>query len=52
MLFEKFKPLVLELRREVDPVLYTGFEYLCDELKRKEPQLGKTLSEARAKKTA
>ena len=43
-------PIVLELRREVDPALYTGFEYLCDELKRKEPQLNKTLNEALANK--
>jgi hypothetical protein len=49
MLFEKVKPIVLELRREVDPALYTGFEYLCAELKRKEPQLKKTLNEALAK---
>jgi len=49
MLFEKFKPLVLELRKEVDPALYTGFEYLCAELKRNEPQLKNTLSRAFAK---
>jgi len=49
MLFEKFKPLVLELRKEVDPVLYTGFEYLCAELKRNEPRLKKTLNRAFAK---
>jgi hypothetical protein len=49
MLFEKVKPIVLELRKEVDPALYTGFEYLCAELKRNEPQLKNTLSRAFAK---
>jgi len=49
MLFEKVKPIVLELRREVDPELYTGFEYLAAELKKEEPQLRKTIHEAFAK---
>ena len=46
MIFEKIKPVVLGLRREVDPALGLGFEYLCVELKRKEPQLKKVLNEA------
>jgi hypothetical protein len=50
MLFEKIKPIVLNLRRELnEPAMFLGFEYLCAELKRKEPQLKKTLNEAFAK---
>jgi hypothetical protein len=49
-LFEKIKPIVLNLRRELnEPAMFMGFEYLCAELKRKEPQLKKTLNEAFAK---
>lgn len=50
MLFEKIKPIVLVLRRELnEPAMFLGFEYLCAELKRKEPRLKKTLNEAFAK---
>ena len=49
MIFEKVKPIVLGLRREVDPELYKGFEYFAAELKREEPQLQKTIHEAFAK---
>jgi hypothetical protein len=43
MLFEKIKPVVLGIRREIgEPLALAGFEYLCDELKRNEPQLRKT----------
>jgi len=50
MLFEKIKPIVLFLRRELnEPAMFIGFEYLCAELKRKEPRLKKTLNEAFAK---
>jgi hypothetical protein len=38
MLYEKLKPIVLGLRRDLDePYLMAGFEYLCSELTRKEP---------------
>ena len=40
MLFEKIKPMVVGLRRG-EPTALLGFEYLCDELKRKGPQLRK-----------
>jgi hypothetical protein len=44
MLYEKIKPIVLGIRKELgEPGALVGFEYLCDELKRKEPQLKKTL---------
>ena len=46
MLFEKIKPVVLGLRKELEPAALVGFEYLCVELKRKEPQLKKMLNEA------
>jgi hypothetical protein len=46
MLWEKIKPIVLGVRREVEPAALLGFEYLCVELKRNEPQLKKTLNEA------
>ena len=50
MLFEKIKPIVLNVRREFnEPAMFMGFEYLCAELKRKEPQLKKVLNEALAK---
>jgi len=50
MLFEKIKPIVLNFRREFDePAMFMGFEYLCAELKRKEPQLKKTIHEAFAR---
>jgi hypothetical protein len=43
MVYEKIKPLVLGVRREVnEQYAFAGFEYLCNELKRKEPQLRKT----------
>jgi len=42
MLFEKIKPIVEGYRRESnEPSALLGFEYLCDELKRKQPQLKK-----------
>jgi hypothetical protein len=44
MLYEKIKPLVLGVRREFgEPASFLGFEYLCDELKTKEPQLKKAI---------
>jgi hypothetical protein len=46
MLWEKIKPIALGVRREVEPAALLGFEYLCVELKRNEPQLKKTLNEA------
>jgi hypothetical protein len=46
MLFEKIKPVAMGIRREIEPAALLGFEYLCVELKRKEPQLKKTLNEA------
>jgi hypothetical protein len=47
MLFEKIKPIVINVRRELnEPAMFLGFEYLCAELKRNEPQLKKTLKEA------
>jgi hypothetical protein len=48
-LYEKVKPIILGMRREIEPTALVEFEYLCDELKRKEPQLKKTLNEAFAK---
>jgi uncharacterized membrane protein len=43
MLYEKVKPMVLGVRRETnEPFIFGGFEYLCAELVRKEPQLRKT----------
>jgi hypothetical protein len=42
-LFEKIKPVVLGMRRDSgEPGILVGFEYLCDELRRKEPELRKT----------
>jgi hypothetical protein len=38
--FEKIKPTLVGIR-EIDPTNLLGFEYLCHELKRKEPQLRK-----------
>jgi hypothetical protein len=43
-LYEKFKPVIVGLRKESDdPSLFVGFEYIHDELVKKEPQLRKTL---------
>lgn len=43
VLYDKVKPILLEIRREYnEPTALIEFEYLCDELKRKEPQLRKT----------
>jgi hypothetical protein len=40
MLYEKLKPIVLGLRRDYgEPLLMGDFEYLCNELSRKEPQI-------------
>jgi hypothetical protein len=39
MLYEKLKPIVLGIRREVEPSFEVGFEYLVNELSGKEPQL-------------
>jgi len=45
--FEKIKPLAMRIRRELnDPSYGGGFEYLYNELLRKEPQLRKTLPKA------
>jgi hypothetical protein len=42
-IYEKTKPLTVGFRRELnEPVLGAGFEYLHNELLRKEPQLKKT----------
>jgi hypothetical protein len=41
MLYEKFKPLILGLRRDFGKYNFVGFEYLRDELVKKEPQLEK-----------
>ena len=42
-LFENIKPVVYGIRREFsEPLAFCGFEYLFNELKRKEPQLRKT----------
>jgi hypothetical protein len=40
MLYEKLKPIVLGLRRDLnEPFLMADFEYLVNELARKEPQI-------------
>jgi len=45
--WEKIKPLTVAIRREVnDPAWGAGFEYLYNELMKKEPQLRKTLPTA------
>jgi hypothetical protein len=49
MLYEKIKPVALGIRREIEPGALVGFEYLCSELKRNEPQLKKMLNEAAGK---
>ena len=42
--YEKLKPIILGVRRELDdPAIFAGFEYMHDELVKKEPQLRKTL---------
>ena len=47
MTYEKLKPIVQGARKEFDePIIYAGFEYLCNELLRKEPQLRKTWEKA------
>ena len=38
--YEKIKPVVVEIRK-VEPAALLGFEYLCHELKKEEPQLKK-----------
>jgi hypothetical protein len=45
-LFEKLKPVLLGIRREIEPGAFVGFEYLCHELKRNELQLKKMINEA------
>jgi hypothetical protein len=43
MVYEKLRPFMVGVRREFDePGAYVGFEYLYDELMRKEPDLRKT----------
>jgi len=43
MLFEKVKPILVGFRRESnEPSALLGFEYLCDEMKRKELKLKKS----------
>jgi hypothetical protein len=49
MLFEKMKPVLLGIRREIEPGAFIGFEYLCHELKRAEPQMKKTVNEVLGK---
>jgi len=39
-LYEKIKPMIVEIRK-VEPAALLGFEYLCHELKKEEPQLNK-----------
>jgi hypothetical protein len=39
-LYEKIKPMAVEMRK-VEPAALLGFEYLCHELKKEEPQLNK-----------
>ena len=47
IVYERLEPLMLGVRREFDePAAYGGFEYLYDELLRKEPQLRKTWAKA------
>jgi hypothetical protein len=47
MMYEKLKPIVHGARKEFDePILFAGFEYLHNELLRKEPQLRKTWAKA------
>jgi hypothetical protein len=42
MLYEILKPIMLGIRRETNESgAFVGFDYLCDELTRKEPQLKK-----------
>jgi hypothetical protein len=42
-LYEKVKPIIIGTRKKFnEPTAMIEFEYLCDELKRKEPQLRKT----------
>jgi hypothetical protein len=42
-LYEKVKPIIIGVRKEFnEPTAMIEFEYLCDELRRKEPQLRKT----------
>jgi hypothetical protein len=43
MLFEKVKPLIVQIRKN-EPGAFVGFEYLCGELKRKEPELRKMIN--------
>jgi hypothetical protein len=43
-LYEKLKPIIMGMRRELEPTALVEFEYLIDELKRKEPKLRKTWS--------
>jgi hypothetical protein len=44
MIYEKIRPVVSGIRRG-EPTALLGFEYLCHELKRKEPQLKKEFLE-------
>ena len=47
MMYEKLRPIVHGARKEFDePLAYAGFEYLHNELLRKEPQLRKTWEKA------
>ena len=47
MMYDKLRPLVQGARKEFDePSAYAGFEYLHNELLRKEPQLRKTWAKA------
>jgi hypothetical protein len=44
ILYEKLMPIIVGIRRDInEPGLFVGFEYVHDELLRKEPQLRKTL---------
>jgi hypothetical protein len=51
MLYEKLKPITLGLRKDLnEPFLMGDFEYLVNELTRKEPQIRKTWKKKREQK--
>jgi len=47
MAYEKLKPVVLGFRKELsEPIAFAGFEYVYNELLKKEPQLRRTWTKA------
>ncbi len=47
MMYGKLQPILLGIRKDFgEPLAYGGFDYLCNELLRKEPQLRKTWTKA------